>query len=201
MSSCTYCTRTECRPGQYCPSNYAVAVACPAGNFCPNLYTATLCPAGYYCREGSSKPTDCGLFANCLEGSSVPLDFTLFAIMITTILVWYIGYTVYFNFRDGRRAIRDNNRTLLEEEIKLIKAELTNNKDKKGKEKTRDRKLTLEGMQVSMLRKSRNLNLGFRDLTVTIKEPGKPDKTIIDGVSGDIRAGRLTAIMGPSGKC
>jgi ABC-type multidrug transport system ATPase subunit len=51
---------------------------------------------------------------------------------------------------------------------------------------------------VAMLRKSRNLNLGFRNLTVDIYD-GKNTKRIIDNVSGDIRAGRLTAIMGPSG--
>ena len=48
------------------------------------------------------------------------------------------------------------------------------------------------------MRKARNLNLGFRELTVDINN-GKTTQRIIDNVSGDIRAGRLTAIMGPSG--
>eukprot|EP00519_Triparma_laevis_P004126 CAMPEP_0182507242 /NCGR_PEP_ID=MMETSP1321-20130603/22733_1 /TAXON_ID=91990 /ORGANISM="Bolidomonas sp., Strain RCC1657" /LENGTH=920 /DNA_ID=CAMNT_0024713101 /DNA_START=324 /DNA_END=3083 /DNA_ORIENTATION=- len=54
------------------------------------------------------------------------------------------------------------------------------------------------GPSVAMLRKARNLNLGFRELTVDISK-GKTTQRIIDNVSGDIRAGRLTAIMGPSG--
>lgn len=46
------------------------------------------------------------------------------------------------------------------------------------------------------------LSLSFRDLTFTLPSSaasGRAPKTLLRGVSGTVRAGKVTAVMGPSG--
>ncbi len=192
MATCDFCNRVPCHSGQYCPSHYAVAVTCPPGFYCPTLTSKVECPHSSYCREGSAAPTECGWFTICPQSATCPVDFTMAAIMFATILLWAASYSLLFTVRDAGREFRESKRRARAEEIELIKCK---------KELLRlgsEGELNSMGPQVAMLRKSRNLNLGFRDLTVDISS-GKSTKRIIDHISGDIRAGRLTAVMGPSG--
>lgn len=46
----------------------------------------------------------------------------------------------------------------------------------------------------------KSINIGFKDLEYKTKEfLTRENKTILDGISGDFKAGELTAVMGPSG--
>ena len=189
--SCSYCTRAECHKGHYCPAHYSVAVACPASYYCPDYSTKILCPAGHSCRSGSFAPTRCNALAMCPAGTGAPLDFSLCLLMFATLVVWGIGYYLLFTVRDRRRALRNSKREAIQNEIELV--------SKRNVNITRTGSfLPTQGAHDAMLRKTRNLNLGFRNLTVDIGE-GPTQKRIIDNASGDIRAGRLTAILGPSG--
>jgi hypothetical protein len=75
-----------CKPGQYCPSEFAVPIDCDPGFYCPDYLmtgvtlkcsegfycagkayvptpidnsTGNVCPPGKYCPEGSSTPSNC----------------------------------------------------------------------------------------------------------------------------------------------
>jgi len=112
--------------------------------------------------------------------------------MLVLLLVWFTGYKLLFDFRDAQRHTRSAKRASV---LKSI-ASARNKKElvKLGSQI----RINATGNDIPMLRKARNLNLGFRNLTVDLFD-GKHTKRIVDNVSGDIRAGRLTAIMGPSG--
>jgi hypothetical protein len=50
---------------------------CPAGSFCPEGASApTECPAGYFCVAGSAAPSECSQGTYCTAGSAVPKVFT-----------------------------------------------------------------------------------------------------------------------------
>ncbi|GMH57397.1 hypothetical protein TL16_g02370 [Triparma laevis f. inornata] len=118
----------------------------------------------------------------------------MLVIMCLVLLGWFVTYKVAFSIRDAGRMMRQSKRRNVNKDIAKLKANV--------ELKKLGSKLSLNvnsaGPSVAMLRKARNLNLGFRELTVDISN-GKTTQRIIDNVSGDIRAGRLTAIMGPSG--
>jgi hypothetical protein len=192
MSACEYCSRTECFSGQYCPTHYAVAVTCAGGYFCPDLLTKLPCPKGSYCRKGSAEPTTCYFLNSCPALSSCPLDLSWALLMAVTLVLWYGGYRMLFDFRDAERLKRMDRRKATKRAIELTM------RNKEILRMGSAIKMNANGGEVAMLRKARNLNLGFRTLSVDIHD-GKKSKRIIDNVSGDIRAGRLTAIMGPSG--
>ncbi|GMI08367.1 hypothetical protein TrRE_jg11152 [Triparma retinervis] len=189
---CDFCSRTTCLEGQYCPGHYAVALNCPSGYYCPTLTTRVPCPSSYYCREASVTPSRCGIFSSCPEMSSYPIDLSLAVILIFIVVGWLVLNSLLFSIRDTGRMIREKKRRTRHKEI-----EITMQRPEVRRMGSKI-KLNAQGPQVAMLRKSRNLNLGFRELTVDIVD-GKSTKRIIDNVSGDIRAGRLTAVMGPSG--
>jgi hypothetical protein len=124
--------------------------------------------------------------------SSYPIDMSLAVILLFIVVGWLCLNSLLFSIRDSGRMMRERKRMIRHEEIQVT---MQRPEVKRMGSKI---KLNAAGPQVAMLRKSRNLNLGFRELTVDITD-GKSTKRIIDNVSGDIRAGRLTAVMGPSG--
>ena len=56
--------------GAYCPEGSASEGMCPAGYFCPTPATIQPCPAGQYCRSGSTAGLTCAPHTYCPPGSS-----------------------------------------------------------------------------------------------------------------------------------
>jgi ABC-type multidrug transport system ATPase subunit/ABC-type multidrug transport system permease subunit len=51
----------------------------------------------------------------------------------------------------------------------------------------------------SSIQKRDGFRVGFHNMTMTLKRKNQPDKIILNNVSGNVKKGRLTALMGPSG--
>lgn len=70
-------TNHKCPKGKYCPTGTPLPIDCPAGTYNPLFAGKTLadcivCPAGYYCEEGSKEPTGlCAPGYFCPAGSTV----------------------------------------------------------------------------------------------------------------------------------
>ena len=70
MSNCSTCVKgyvATSRGKAYCEP-------CPAGTFAANETTCIGCPAGSYCREGSSEPSPCPEGTYCPKGSENPIS-------------------------------------------------------------------------------------------------------------------------------
>ena len=70
MSNCSTCVKgyvATSRGKAYCE-------ICPAGTFAANETTCIGCPAGSYCREGSSEPSPCPEGTYCPKGSENPIS-------------------------------------------------------------------------------------------------------------------------------
>jgi hypothetical protein len=56
--------------GNSCPANSTrPSLQCRAGFYCPEPGVSNVCPAGYFCKEGSQAPELCPRFTSCPEGS------------------------------------------------------------------------------------------------------------------------------------
>ncbi|KAJ3025743.1 UNVERIFIED_CONTAM: hypothetical protein HDU68_006733, partial [Siphonaria sp. JEL0065] len=202
----------ECAPDGYCffsrswgkpcdnPQGLFEPMACPPGFYCPDYKTASPCPAGSYCLSGQIAPTPCEFMSICPAGTIVQRHYGLLLIVLGIDAVLFLIYVI-FRFREYRRA--NAGKPLFgrkKDEFVLVDGT-------KGKDVTR--KATLDANEIerniSALtagfhkglngRDDLQMNYEFDSLGLTL-----PDgKTILEGVSGSINAGRMTAIMGPSG--
>ncbi|KXZ50416.1 hypothetical protein GPECTOR_16g590 [Gonium pectorale] len=57
--------------GNYCPQNSTTpGVKCPGGSYCPNASVVLPCPAGHYCKPQSVHPVECPPLAVCPPGTT-----------------------------------------------------------------------------------------------------------------------------------
>eukprot|EP00854_Cymbomonas_tetramitiformis_P016524 gene16524-19620_t len=187
---CPYGTNEtfECKPGFYCPGNIAQPGYCCAGYYCPTPTKMYICPKDHYCRTGFVEPIDCPGFSKCDEGST---DATKFGAIILTILVMvilYVGFQV--------KAWRD---TKVKNIIKsgcffiiLLRPCLLSGNCKYD---SASFKLAFAAfVEPSQLDLS-IFNIEFIGLGCTLPN----GVTIMKGVTGAFKAGRMCAVMGPSG--
>lgn len=156
-------------------------VVCPKKYYCSTPMTIAKCPAGHFCPTGTITPRKCDLFSYCPEGKVAQRSFNG---IVAFVLVDIVLYLLYF-FRSKK------DKELLLQDASYLK--LNNTPDSEKAEKV---KRDLE----ANFKKSMNgktLRLEFTMERLGYKLP--TGKEILQNVSGKIRAGKLTAIMGPSG--
>lgn len=149
---------------------------CPEGSYCPNATAIIECPKGYYCPLGSDAPIKCDWLAICNPGSihGLQLQPLFFLIIFDVLLAGYIfSYYLYRSIKH-----KEYMRTLL-------------SKDHSSENAT---KLLIKGIAKSKGR-TPYIDFEFEDLGLSL--PGK--KKILQGVTGSIKHGQVTAILGPSG--
>ena len=184
-----YCENTHtirnCSESQYCPEGSFTYKLCPESYYCPNASLKILCPAGYYCREGSIKPTGCSFFSNCPKGTkSDRMEFgglaMVFIIMIIIAII-YVSYEAAFRFyvRYSLKNVKKHKRT------KLFLKDVNENSNLLASDKP-------SGFRSNQF----TVDIGFKDLGLTLKGSGK---RVLDSVTGEIKHGKLTAVMGLSG--
>ncbi|XP_065051308.1 uncharacterized protein LOC135680985 [Rhopilema esculentum] len=162
---------------------------CPRGYFCEQSTEKIICPKGYYCREGTTKAYKCPAFSICKEGESAPLQNAIGPVVTIVVIMFIIGtYAVFEHFRLLKyfanhywRAITGDLHYSVEDGIKYL---IT----------------TMEDFACStdaqLEPKDYTIDLSFSDLSLTLKGSGK---LVLQAVTGEIRSGEVTAIMGPSG--
>ena len=164
----------KCKAGFFCPQNTFQPVYCPGGYSCEADSTVMkICPKNFYCPLGTIKPYQCNYLAICPEGTEEAPKVIVFIVMIILLLI-PVGF---FKWKDASDRVR---RLKHKYEIDSL-----NKKD--------SRYSLLETPALSKL--SKTFDIQFENLSLTLPN----GVTIMGNVSGTLRSGRTTAIMGPSG--
>ncbi|KAJ3329639.1 hypothetical protein HDU76_007506 [Blyttiomyces sp. JEL0837] len=203
-------------------------IICKGGWYCPDYLTMLPCPAGYFCPTGTVRPYKCNVFSRCPEGSVSPVVYgtivlmlVLDALLAVLILIskaksgyfkkgtfsfaqigaLILGPDYALQERARKTAMQYNE--MAEKEAKII-AEMNGGVMGKGgipMQMTESQKV---GSQMKILVDAFNSALGSRGLRMNFKFEGlsltlKGGKKVLEGVTGEIKAKRMTAILGPSG--
>lgn len=167
----------NCTIREYCPNGTVIPLLCPPGYYCPTTAESIICPRGYYCKEGTIQPVPCPLYFTCGEGTKTdPINFfgILIDIIITIgVLIIYalgnLGIYYYRKYREKRRKMA---------EMGLLRSETMLRESKKSK----------DGDLTGCL-----IDIKFDNLGLQLKGTGQK---VLDNVSGCLRSGRVTAVMG-----
>ncbi len=65
----------QCTAGYYCPAGTTAELACPDGTYESRAGSSACqtCPAGFYCINGQSTPTECSVYHYCPSGTANPI--------------------------------------------------------------------------------------------------------------------------------
>ncbi|KAJ3286336.1 hypothetical protein HDU79_006575, partial [Rhizoclosmatium sp. JEL0117] len=170
--------------GYHCwePQGVFEPMPCPPGFYCPDYKTTVVCPTGSYCLTGQSAPTPCEFLSLCSAGTIIQQHYGFLIIIavvdIILVLVYFILRRLESRRLNKQETEQENKKALGADDIQRNILALT-----AGFHKGLDGRTDLQ------------MNYEFDDLSLTL-----PDgKAILQSVSGSINAGKMTAIMGPSG--
>ncbi|KAL0480158.1 ABCG24 [Acrasis kona] len=184
-----YCIRPdtikECDMTQYCPAGSLISKPCSAGFYCPTPSEQLICPYGHSCPEGTVKPIKCPLFVMCQEGTKadqpILLGVIIDLLIIVVIIAAYVTYILVRNVLRKRDKLKKRSvaspcyGTPIYDASPSSCVEVSNESSNKIESNF--------SMSIEFVRL--NLQVG--------------SVNIIEKLSGHIRPGRLTAIMGLSG--
>jgi ABC-type multidrug transport system ATPase subunit len=167
---------TICPEGSYCPVPGKLLIKCPSGNFCP---------------YGSYKPVECPWLSLCPEGSAEPRHIGAILVVFLVDIVIIAICALYYYYRKYKHQkhfsiVSDTNED-----------DGTQNNDPDIAEAAPARTATqvlIEGFNLSRGDQPL-LDFDFSEMGLSI--PG--GKRILHGVTGSIKHGQVTAVMGPSG--
>eukprot|EP01123_Difflugia_compressa_P012693 TRINITY_DN5542_c0_g1_i1.p1 TRINITY_DN5542_c0_g1~~TRINITY_DN5542_c0_g1_i1.p1 ORF type:complete len:1022 (+),score=141.02 TRINITY_DN5542_c0_g1_i1:292-3066(+) len=182
------------RPGTYCPAGVLTEKPCLAGYYCRTPKEMSICPEKHYCRMGTSQPLRCSSFSFCPEGtSSDNYNFTpVFVFLLVLGII--VGAWKYAHYVIDKRH-REKQKQRLQ-----VRAEYNSAKIKSGDEFH----IFVENQSnntpppVTLRKKLHTVDISFENLSLTIEKKNSK-KVVLSGVNGVVRAGRITAVMGPSG--
>ncbi|KAL7749944.1 hypothetical protein RI367_004820 [Sorochytrium milnesiophthora] len=175
--------KTQCSGGFYCPPNTAQPLYCCEGYFCSTPDKIEACPQGHYCPQGSERPLPCHFIASCPVGTSSPKRVGVFGVVAVFMLFAFGFFAI--NSRVQRSKLRKLNKNM--SQVSLVAASAAvEGRDKYSRTLPRR---SLIGKQFQ------TFDIQFANLGYTL-----PNGTqLMSNVSGELKAGRLCAIMGPSG--
>ena len=207
---------TQCNPSSTCSSSRLLGsicfnaqpdhfgaqglfepVVCPPKYYCATPRTLDKCPQGYFCPTGTYKPRPCNLLASCPTGSASQTSFTG---VVSFVVIDFFLLILYFVLqrRDRQKSIANTALpTSVAASSKIGNTDAQTIQDanlQRQKEMQLKQGLALN-FQSSM--NGKDLRMHFEMEQLGFKLPA--GKEILKGVTGQIHAGRMTAIMGPSG--
>jgi ABC-type multidrug transport system ATPase subunit len=152
-------------------------IVCPEGQYCPTGHERFVCPQGYRCPFGTTKPIKCNALSYCPEGSYTELF--LGAILII-VLVDALVVAFYFGVRWWLSSASH-----LDESCAV----------------TGDAAVVAAQYIRKAMGTPRPVSISFDNLVVRLPDnhATAPGKVLLQGVSGQLCPGEVTAIMGPSG--
>eukprot|EP01033_Poteriospumella_lacustris_P019313 gene19313-13966_t len=184
---------------------------CEAGHYCPSPSEQIKCPEDHYCPIGQSKPIKCGAMTACAAGSSKKREWgsllslvigDIAAVILYCFLVWYKARQQQ-SIKDRCAVIPINTPTAEEGDTgrrtESVLDDVEGGKMVKGQRTATE--VLCEGFDRAR-GKLPLLILEFEQLSLTVPgdaSKGRKPLTILTGVTGSIRPGKVTAIMGPSG--
>ncbi|KAI9335097.1 hypothetical protein BDR26DRAFT_805095 [Obelidium mucronatum] len=182
------------------PQGVFEPMVCPQGFYCPNYKTVVPCPQGHYCLSGQTTPTPCEFLSVCNVGTVIQQHYGLLLLVAMGDVFLFVVY-ILLRLRE-HRLTRTGTFTFIPRSSKL-------KDDDSKKPMARGSKKDLDATEIDANivaltagfhkglddHDDLKMNYEFDGLSLTL-----PDgKMVLQGVSGSIHAGRMTAIMGPSG--
>jgi len=190
--------------GWYCTEKYVNV--CPEGYYCETAGSKKICPVGHLCLYGAVQPTKCAWFEICnKEGLSRPeknSGFIFAAVILGGLGVLVVAGSRYdiWSKRRGRKLIESHfserfNAFMSSTNTPSKATEMVKTGSSLNHSDGFDSDISSSGRGSMAPPKEMRVDLTFRNLTVTLANGLK----ILNGVSGELKAGTMTAIMGPSG--
>ncbi|KAJ3321188.1 hypothetical protein HDV06_004531 [Boothiomyces sp. JEL0866] len=143
-------------------------VVCKMGNYCPTPQEMYQCPENYYCLTGTVNPTKCDYLAYCPNGSIYQRPY--YGLLICAIVdLLLIAVNVWF--KKGHHKVANYCKKTLDVRLEVQKAFERN----------------YNGLNIKLDFRMENLGLQLQD-----------GRTVLNDITGYIRAAKITAIMGPS---
>ncbi|KAI9219282.1 P-loop containing nucleoside triphosphate hydrolase protein [Blastocladiella britannica] len=163
-------------------ANTAQPLYCCDGYMCPTPSEISPCPQNYYCPRGSTRGFPCWFLASCPEGTSSPRRIGVFLIVLLFVFIAWLTLSI----KNRSRTMRYQKYSQSMLEISAHDA-MHDSKKKRG--------ATTLPRRVAEAERRRVFDIQFHNLGLTLHNGAE----ILKGVSGELKAGRLCAVMGPSG--
>merc|ERR1712238_179527 len=174
--------QSKCIPGMYCPGTKIPALCpdtCKPGKVCETAATMEDCPSGGYCPIGSIVEIKCKGLQGCEDSGQRRFTSNHVVALITLSMILCIAGLFFLRYKITKSA-------------RVSKAE----KMKKAKEKKENTVQVEQSVRKSILPViSEPIDIEFERLRLTLPNIG----TIMQGASGTMKHGTVTAIMGSSG--
>uniref|UniRef100_A0A7S1LB71 ABC transporter domain-containing protein n=1 Tax=Neobodo designis TaxID=312471 RepID=A0A7S1LB71_NEODS len=154
-------------------------VVCPEGYYCADGRTKLVCPKGSRCPFGTTDPFECSALSYCPEGSRQ--ERFVGVVLVIVLVDAALAAALFFIYRRG-----EAESPLADDISKMTPEEAASG---------------VAAFVREALGDAAPVHVSFQNLRVTLPENHKtsPGKSLLQGVSGNVRAGQVTAIMGPSG--
>ena len=184
--------------GLTCPGP-AHELICPGGYYCPYpTDKPKLCEEGSYCPRGSFEQKYCGnIFITCPRAG---LEYPLWAFFDPDYLIMFIALCgLFYGFYRAFLSFKEHQKLKQEErQKKTDDAEGNNDEDDDDDDSAPEEKEKTSSYLDNLEDKGDlRMDITFNNLGLVLKGT---NKKVLNGVTGSILSGRITACMGPSGK-
>ena len=211
----------QSRNGINMPMGVFEPVVCTAGFYCPRGGREQIkCSRTHYCPLGSIQPQQCDWLSYCPSGAQVQYIFLPLTILVLIDLALIVVPIFTCIFLGQARQTRERAQVQrisslydwddykqchdLEKGQPVVFAKTISRDDRsddlhnkeQGSMASAASQTFLESMQASLLCPDSRLSLDFEKLTFTPKGQSRP---VLHDISGQVRAGKLTGVMGGSG--
>ncbi|KAJ3202527.1 hypothetical protein HDU67_000462 [Dinochytrium kinnereticum] len=181
---------------------------CKPGFYCPTYLQQLPCPSGYYCPTGSTAPRPCEFLSSCPPETITPLPLLPAVLMgIFDVALFFLLLGIKIKQGAFRRLgpgvllsrIFRGPAYALEQRAKA--ANDTNDNVFKPPEQfnpnmvTEEMENLIRAFHSAMGHRELRMNFKFDNLALALKN----GKKVLEGVTGEIKSKRMTAIIGPSG--
>lgn len=184
--------------GSHCPEGTvlpnALDNACPAGFYCPTAALNLTCPADHYCPMATVDPVPCPVGAACGEGMAHP-SFSWLAFLIGPLVVgsvfalcWGVDKKWMEQMKSGDDLGSSSNQ---DADITIAKLLIARFGCGAALADDDSRGTKFKGF----VQKAQGMTIEFNELGLELPS----GKKVLAGVTGRFEAGRVIAVMGPSG--